>query len=154
VRYELTRLVCWGRCLIMQAHGQTICCQQRSGRVDDEGNDLLLNSGRGAGVGVVSKEGVAVGRKGSGGAWWSTSRNAGLAGPAGSGKRGPCEYWQKKNKPKCRSSGCRLQFGGAEKRPSASKLQNPRTHSSHARTSNSRCFLCVLVQDAMRVILF
>jgi hypothetical protein len=31
---------------------------------------------------VVSKEEVAVGRKGSGGAWGSTSRNAGLAGPA------------------------------------------------------------------------
>jgi hypothetical protein len=30
----------------------------------------------------VSKEEVAVGRKGSGGAWGSTSRNAGLAGPA------------------------------------------------------------------------
>jgi hypothetical protein len=28
---------------------------------------------------VVSKEEVAVGRKGSGGAWGSTSRNAGLA---------------------------------------------------------------------------
>ena len=47
-----------------------------------EGNDLLLNSERGAGGVVVSKEGVAVGRKGSGGAWGSTSRNAGLAGPA------------------------------------------------------------------------
>jgi hypothetical protein len=31
---------------------------------------------------VVSKEEVAAGRKGSGGAWGSTSRNAGLAGPA------------------------------------------------------------------------
>jgi hypothetical protein len=31
---------------------------------------------------VVSKEEVSVGRKGSGGAWGSTSRNAGLAGPA------------------------------------------------------------------------
>jgi hypothetical protein len=50
------------------------------------------------------------------------------------------EYWQK-NKPKCRSSGCRLQFGGAEKRPSTSKLQNSSTFFSHARTSNSRC-LC------------
>jgi hypothetical protein len=50
---------------------------------DDEGNDLLLNSERGAGGVVVSKEEVAVGRKGSGGAWGSTSRNAGLAaGPA------------------------------------------------------------------------
>ena len=47
-----------------------------------EGNDLLLNSERGAGGVVVSKEGVAVGRKGGGGAWGLTSRNAGLAGPA------------------------------------------------------------------------
>ena len=47
-----------------------------------EGNDLLLNSERGAGGVVVSKEEVDVGRKGSGGAWGSTSRNAGLAGPA------------------------------------------------------------------------
>jgi hypothetical protein len=31
---------------------------------------------------VVSKEEVAPGRKGSGGAWGSTSRNAGLTGPA------------------------------------------------------------------------
>jgi hypothetical protein len=31
---------------------------------------------------VVSKEEVAVGRKESGGAWGSTSQNAGLAGPA------------------------------------------------------------------------
>jgi hypothetical protein len=45
----------------------------------DEGNDLLLNSARGAGGVMVSKEEVAVGRKGSGGAWGSTSRNAGLA---------------------------------------------------------------------------
>ena len=59
------------------------CCQRRSGRVDDEGNDLLLlNSERGAGGVVVSNEEVDVGRKGSGGAWGSTSRNAGLAGPA------------------------------------------------------------------------
>ena len=33
------------------------------GKVDDEGNDLLLNSERGAGGVVVSKEEVAVGRK-------------------------------------------------------------------------------------------
>jgi hypothetical protein len=45
-------------------------------RVDDEGNDLLLNSERGAGGVVVSKEEeVAVSRKGSGGAWGSTSWN-------------------------------------------------------------------------------
>jgi hypothetical protein len=74
----ITRVVCG---LIMQ-YGETTCCQRRPGRVNDEGNDLLLNSDRGAGGVVVSKEGVAVGRKGSGGAWGSTSRNAGLAGPA------------------------------------------------------------------------
>jgi hypothetical protein len=63
--------------------GQTTCCQRRSGRVDDEGSDLLLNSDRGAGgVVVVSKEEVAVGRKGSAGAWGSTSRNAWLVGTA------------------------------------------------------------------------
>jgi hypothetical protein len=42
--------------------GYTTCCQRRSGRVDDEGNDLLLSSYRGAGGVVVSKEEVAVGR--------------------------------------------------------------------------------------------
>jgi hypothetical protein len=42
----------------------------------------LLNSERGAGGVVVSNAEVDVGRKGSGGAWGSTSRNAGLAGPA------------------------------------------------------------------------
>jgi hypothetical protein len=64
-------------------YGPTTCCQRRPGRVDDEGNDLLLNSERGVGgVLVVSKEEVAVGRKGSSGAWGSTSRNAGLGGTA------------------------------------------------------------------------
>jgi hypothetical protein len=77
---EIQESGCWGKCFIMQ-YGETTCCQRRSGRVDDEGNDLLLNSDRGAGV-VVSKEEVAPRRKGSGGAWGSTSRNAGLAGPA------------------------------------------------------------------------
>jgi hypothetical protein len=57
------------KCLIMQ-YGETTCCQRRPGRADDdEGNDLLLNSDRGAGGVVVSKEEVALGRKGSGGAW-------------------------------------------------------------------------------------
>jgi hypothetical protein len=37
----------------------------------DEGNDLLLNSVRGAGGVVVSKDEVAAGRKGSGEAWGS-----------------------------------------------------------------------------------
>jgi hypothetical protein len=39
------------------------CCQRSSGRVDDEGNDLLLNSERGAGGVVVSKEEVPVGKR-------------------------------------------------------------------------------------------
>jgi hypothetical protein len=38
---------------------------------------LLLNSERGAGGVVVSKEGVAVGRKGSGGAWGSNANTGG-----------------------------------------------------------------------------
>jgi hypothetical protein len=59
---------------------------------------------------VVSKEEEAVGRKGSGGAWGSTSRNAGLTGP----QNGQYEHWQKKKKPNIRSFGCGLQFGGAE----------------------------------------
>jgi hypothetical protein len=42
-----------------------------------------------------------------------------------------------KHKPKCRSSGCRLGSGGAEKRTFAITLQNSSTESSHARTSNS-----------------
>jgi hypothetical protein len=54
--------------------------------VDDEGNDLLLNSERGAGGVVVSKEEVAVGIKGSGRAWGSTSQNAGAAGRASPAK--------------------------------------------------------------------
>jgi hypothetical protein len=69
------------------------CCQRRPVRADDEGNDLLLNSERGAGGVVVSKEEVAAGRKGSGGAWGSTSRNAGLAGPAP--QTVEYEHWRK-----------------------------------------------------------
>jgi hypothetical protein len=41
-------------------------------------------------------------------------------------------HWQKKNKPKCRSSGCGLQFGGAEKSCSAITLQNSSTIFRHA----------------------
>jgi hypothetical protein len=48
--------------------GQSTCCQRRSERVDDKGSDLLLSSDRGVGGVMVSKEEVAVGRKGSGGA--------------------------------------------------------------------------------------
>jgi hypothetical protein len=49
---------------------------------------------------------------------------AGRASPA---KWSVVEYWPKKNKPKGRPPGCRLKFGGAEKRPSASKLQKSST---------------------------
>jgi hypothetical protein len=72
---------------------------------------------------VVSKEEVAVGRKGSGGAWGSTSRNAGLAGP----QNGRIRTLAKKNKPNIRSLGYGLQFGGAEMACSQShcKIQAP-----------------------------
>jgi hypothetical protein len=106
---EIQESDCSGKCLTMQ-YGETPCCQRRSGRVDDEGNDLLLNSEKGAGGAVVSKEEVAAGRKGSGGAWGSTSRNAGLAGPAPQNGR----IRTLVPKQKSRSPGCRLQFGGAE----------------------------------------
>jgi hypothetical protein len=55
---EIQESECWGKCLVMQC-GEATCFQRRSGRVDDEGNDLLLNSERGAGGAVVSKEEVA-----------------------------------------------------------------------------------------------
>jgi hypothetical protein len=74
---------------------------------------------------VVSKEEVAAGRKGSDGAWGSTSRNAGLAGPQNGRIRTLAE--KKKNKPNIRLLGCGLQFGGAE-----NGLQNPSTIFRHA----------------------
>ena len=96
---------------------------------------------------MVSKEGVAVGRKGSGGAWGSTSRNAGLAGPA----RKMVEYeHRRKKKRSCRSSGCRLQVGGAENDLLAIRPQSSNTLFSAARTSNSRCLVLYLVQAKMR----
>jgi hypothetical protein len=48
----------------------------------DFGTCLLFRCYWGAGGVVVCNEEVAVGRKGRGGAWGSTSRNAGLAGSA------------------------------------------------------------------------
>jgi hypothetical protein len=58
----------------------------------------------------VSKEGVAVGRKGSGGAWGSTSRNAGLAEPAPQNGRIRSNTGEKKSE-----KGCNLVVtGGAE----------------------------------------
>jgi hypothetical protein len=62
---------------------------------------LLLSSERGAGGVVVSKEEVVVGRKGSGGAWGPTSRNAGLAGPAS--QNGQIRTLWHKIKQKCQS---------------------------------------------------
>ena len=59
---------------------------------------------------MVSKEEVAVGRKGSGGAWGSTSWNAGLEGQPR--KMVEYENWQK-IKPGPRSSGRGFKFGGA-----------------------------------------
>jgi hypothetical protein len=60
----------------------------------------------------VSKEEVAVGRKGSGEAWGPTSRNAGLA-----------QNGRIQTLAKCRSSGCGLRFGGAENDLLAIRLQ-------------------------------
>jgi hypothetical protein len=111
------------------------------------GSLFPTRSERGAGGQVVvSKEEVAVGRKGSGGAWGSTSRNAGLA------KMVEYEHWQK-IKPKCRSSGCGLQFGDAGNDLLAIRLQSSKTLFSAARTSNSRC-LVPWSKYAMRVIFF
>jgi hypothetical protein len=50
------------------------------------------------------------------------------------------EHWQK-NKQDHRSSGCRLQFGGAENGLLAIRLQNLSTIFRHARKSNSRCLV-------------
>jgi hypothetical protein len=44
------------------------------------------------------------------------------------------EYWQKKIKPKCRSLGCRLQFGGAENGLLTARLQSSNILFSVART--------------------
>jgi hypothetical protein len=85
---------------------------------------------------------VAAGRKGSGGAWGSTSR----------AKWSNTNTDQKKV-PKWRSPGCGLQFGGAENDLLAIKLQSSNTLFSAARTSNSRC-LVLWSKDAVRVILF
>jgi hypothetical protein len=76
----------------------------------------------------MSKEEVAVGRKGSGGAWGSTSRNAGLAGP----QNGRIRTLAKIIRPNIRSLGCGLQFGGAENGLFAIALQNSSTIFRHA----------------------
>jgi hypothetical protein len=139
---EIQESDCWGKCLIVQ-YGETTCCQRRSGRVDNEGSDLLLSSERGAGgVVLVSKEEVALGRKGGGGAWGSTSRNAGLAGPAPQNGR---IRTLAKQQPSCRSSGCRLQVGGAENDLLAIRLQSSKTLFSAARPYEQFKVLGVLV---------
>jgi hypothetical protein len=106
----------------------------------------------------VSKEEVAVGRKGSGGAWGSTSRNAGLTGPVP--QNGRIRTLAKKKQAKMSIVElwvlvCGLQFGGAENDLLAIRLQSSNTLFSAARTSNSRCLVLYLVlKDAMRGILF
>jgi hypothetical protein len=52
----------------------------------------------------------------------------------------PVEYYGKISQ-NIRSSGCRLQFGGAENRLAAIALQNPSTESCHAlRAIQQLCF--------------
>ena len=85
----------------------------------------------------------AVGRKGSGGAWGLTCRNVELAGSAPQNVRWSDAGKKRSQAVDRRAAGCNL-LGvvlSAEKRPSASKLQNSNTFFSHARTSISRC-LC------------
>jgi hypothetical protein len=98
---------------------------------------------------VVSKEEVAVRRKGGGGTWGSGGRPATMGQPR---QMVEYEHWQK-NKQRCRSSGCRLQFGGAENGLLTIRLQNLKTKTlfSAALTSNSRC-LVFWSKEAMRVI--
>jgi hypothetical protein len=51
------------------------------------------------------------------------------------------ENWQNKNKPKCRSSGCGLKFGGAENDLLEIRLQSSNILFSAARTSNLMCLV-------------
>jgi hypothetical protein len=91
---------------------------------------------------VVSKEEVAVGRKGSGGACGGR--------PAGMRRKmvEAYEHWHK-IKRKCRSLGCGLQFSGAENDLLAIRLQSSNTLFSAARASSSRCLMsqnsCIVV---------
>jgi hypothetical protein len=71
----------------------------------------------------------------------------------------PVEYWQ--NSPdirsagkSCRSSGCRLESGGAENRLAAIALQNPSTKSALPRPMSNSTALDLLPASAVRVILF
>jgi hypothetical protein len=88
---------------------------------------------------VVSKEDVAVGRKGSGGA--CGGRPAGRMRPR---KMVEYEHWRK-IKRKGRSLGCGLQFGDAENDLLAIRPQSSNALSSAARTGNSRCLVLYLV---------
>jgi hypothetical protein len=148
---EIQECDCWGKCLIMQSRACSMVKRlavsedRRPGRVDDEGNDLLLNSERGAGGVVVSKEEVAAGRKGSGGAWMGVDQPECGAGRASPAKWSNTKLAQKK--PNIRSSGCRLQFGSAEWSSSAITLQNSSTIFRHA-------VRAIRGANAMRVILF
>jgi hypothetical protein len=63
------------------------------------------------------------------------------------------EHWRKKKR-SCRSSGCRLQVGGAENGLLAIRLQNFKTLFSVAGASNLRCFAVLKTKDAMRVSFF
>jgi hypothetical protein len=88
---------------------------------------------------VVSNEEVAVGRKGTG--LGHGGRPAGMRGwQVQPRKLVEYGHWRKKNR-KGRSSGCRLQVGGAEKGLLAIRLQSPMALFSAARTSNSRCLV-------------
>jgi hypothetical protein len=60
------------------------------------------------------------------------------------------EQWRKKKR-SGRSSGCRLQVGGAENGLLAIRLQSSMTPFSVAGASNLRCFAVLKSKDAMRV---
>jgi hypothetical protein len=94
----------------------------------------------------MSKEEVAVVRKGSGGAGGSTSRNAGLAGPAPQNGRIRTPAQNQAKRPVVGLWVCGLQYGGAENDLLAIRLKSSKTLFSVARTSNSRCLVLYLVQ--------
>jgi hypothetical protein len=97
---------------------------------------------------VVSKEEVALGRKGSGAALIRHgSRPAGMRGWQGQPLLNGRIQTLAKKQLGCRSSGCRLQVGGAENGLLAIRQQNVKTLFSAARTSNLGLkVLVVLVQ--------
>jgi hypothetical protein len=99
---------------------------------------------------VVSKEKVAVGRKGSGGAWGSTSRNAGLAGPAPQNVRWSNTGKNTSQNVDRRAVGCSLVVLKSALPQANGKIQAPFSATPVRAIQGA----CVLVQDAMRVILF